>query len=283
MDFAILQSCLNLSDVCSVASLPIESTPLFSSDGISTEWVLFPLQRRPLQQGDDSGLLLVAAHVAHGRQPWTTCRRRCTSELCSSRLRTAEPSTHETRGQACWSCPPPVALQPRGGADPSLNNQTCSLRAKPACCGFVRLALHISQPRYRLCTIFGASDQFGDMPQGIRTGIEPLRQEARLSGPALCQLLCNPAEEPTQAFITRHVRPGPRQLVVLWPALCSAFDYLASRAARACLGTVSAPLFWSFRPVRNYAPGQAYWNRDGIIIDQDSPFFRFAEGPRTSR
>ena len=33
---------------CSVASLPIELTPLFSSDGISTEWVLFPLQRRPL-------------------------------------------------------------------------------------------------------------------------------------------------------------------------------------------------------------------------------------------
>ena len=175
---------------------------------------------------------MVAAHVAHGRQLWTACRRRCTSELCSSRL-TADPSTHETRGQACWSCPLPVALQPRGGADPSLNNQTCSLRAKPTCCDFARLELRISQhrsasskhkPRYRLCITFGAPDQFGDMPQGIRTGIEPLRQEARLSGPALCQLLSNPAEEPTQASTTRHVRSGPRQLVVLLPASCSAYD-----------------------------------------------------------
>ena len=86
------------------------------------------------------------------------------------------------------------------------NNQTCSLSAKPACCDFARLALRISQhrsasskrkPRYRLCTIFGAPYQFGDMPQGTRTGIEPLRKEARLFGPALCQLLSNPAEEPT--------------------------------------------------------------------------------------
>ena len=176
---------------------------------------------------------MVAAHVAHERQLWTTCRRRCTSELCSSRLRTADPSTHETRGQACWACPLPVALQPRRGADPSLNSQTCSLRAKPACCDFARLALRISQhrsasskrkPRYRLCTIFGAPDQFGDMPQGVRTGIEPLRQEARLPGPALCQLLSNPAEEPTQASTTRHVCSGPRQAVVLLPASCSACD-----------------------------------------------------------
>ena len=61
-------------------------------------------------------------------------------------------------------------LQPRRGADPSPNKQTCSLRAKPACCDFARLALRISQhrsasskrrPRYRLCAIFGAPDQFG--------------------------------------------------------------------------------------------------------------------------
>ena len=124
---------------CSVASLPIESTPLFSSVGISTEWVLFPLQ----QQRDGRGLLLVAAHVTHGRQPWTTCRRRCTSELCSSRLRTAKPSTRETRGQACWSCTLPVETQLRKGADPSLNNQACSLRGTPACCTFASLVLRI--------------------------------------------------------------------------------------------------------------------------------------------
>ena len=54
-------------------------------------------------------------------------------------------------------------------------------------------------PRYRLCTIFGASDPLGIISHGIRTGNEPLRKEARLFGPALCQLLSNPAEEPTQA------------------------------------------------------------------------------------
>ena len=43
--------------------------------------------------------------------------------------------------------PLPVALQLRRGADPTLNNQTCSLRAKPACCDFASLALRISQHR----------------------------------------------------------------------------------------------------------------------------------------
>ena len=156
-------------------------------------------------------------------------------------------------------------MQPRRGADPSLNNQTCSLRAKPACCDFARLALRISQhrsvsskrrPRYRLCTIFGASDQFGDMPQGIRTGIEPLRKEARLFGPALCQLLSNPAEEPNQASTHRHSHASlqsncqPRALHM---------TRIASRTARACLGTVSAPFLWCLRHAQNYAPGQAYW------------------------
>ena len=58
---------------------------------------------------------MAAAHMAHGRQLWTTCRKRCTSELCSSRHWTVDPSTPETRGQTCWSCPLPVALQPRRG------------------------------------------------------------------------------------------------------------------------------------------------------------------------
>ena len=130
------------STFCSVASLPIESTPLFSSDDISTEWVLFPPHQRPLQQRYGRGLLLVAANVAHGRKPWTTCRRRSTPELCSSRLRTAKPSTHETRGQACWPCTLPVEIQPRRG-NPSLNNLPCSLRATPACCPFASLVLRI--------------------------------------------------------------------------------------------------------------------------------------------
>ena len=69
--------------------VPSSQRPCFSSDGISTEWVLFPLQRRPLQQRDGRGLLLVAAHVALGRLPWTSCRRRCAPEQRSSGLWTA--------------------------------------------------------------------------------------------------------------------------------------------------------------------------------------------------
>ena len=54
--------------------------------------------------------------------------------------------------------------------------------------------------------VFGASDQLGVMPQGIHTGIESPRLEARCAGPALCQLLRNSAEEPTQASTTRLAR-----------------------------------------------------------------------------
>ena len=63
----------------------------------------------------------------------------------------------------------------------------------------------------------------------------------------------------------------------------SHFNINAPRAASACLCTVSAPLFCCFRPSRNYAPGQACWNRDGIISDQESPFCRVAEGPPEPR
>ena len=37
-----------------------------------------------------------------------------------------------------------------------------------------------------------------------------------------------------------------------------------------------------FRPAPNYAPGQAYWNEDGIISGHDSSICRFAVGPRTA-
>ena len=77
--------------------------------------------------------------------------------------------------------PLPVALH-RRGADPSLNNQTCSLRAKPACCDFARLALLISQhrsasskrkPRSPLQHfVFGTPDRLGIMPQGRHTGMK---------------------------------------------------------------------------------------------------------------
>ena len=160
--------------------------------------------------------------------------------------------------------------------------------ATPACSPFASLVLRVSQhrsarskrtPRYRLCTIFGASVPFGIISQGIRTGIEPLRKEARLFGPALCQLLTNPAEEPTQASTNRHSHASLQSTCQL---RALHMTRIASRTARACLGTASAPFFLCFRPARNYAQGQAYWNRDGIISGQDNTFCRFAEGPRTS-
>ena len=186
------------------------------------------------------------------RQLWTTCRRRCTSDLCSSRLRTADPSTHETRGQACWSCPPPVALPLRGRADPSLNNQTCSLRAKPACCDFAHLALLISQhlsasskrkPRYRLC-IFGAPDQLGDIcPRAYVRESNPC--DKRRGFLVLPSASCSATPQ--------RSRPNPQQLDMFAPGDASLLSFcqpralhitsIASRAARACLGTVSAPFF----------------------------------------
>ena len=143
-----------------------------------------------------------------------------------------------------------MCIRDRQRSDPSLNNQTCSLRAKPACCDFARLALRISQhrsasrermPWYCLCTIFCDPDQFGNIPQGIRTGIEPLRKEARLFGPALSQLLSNPAEKPNQASTNRHSHASlqstcqPRALHM---------TRIASRTARACLGTAQHLLFF---------------------------------------
>ena len=83
-------------------------------------------------------------------------------------------------------------------------------------------------------------------------------------------------------------RPKPQQPDLLAPRYASMlyicqpraphFTSNAPRAASASQGTVSAPLFWCFRPGQNYAPGQAYWKRDGIISDQERPFCSFAEG-----
>ena len=41
----------------------------------------------------------------------------------------------------------PLRCNPPQRSDPSLINQTCSLRAKPACCDFASLVLRISQHR----------------------------------------------------------------------------------------------------------------------------------------
>ena len=53
---------------------------------------------------------------------------------------------------------------------------------------------------------------------------------------------------------------------------------IASRTARACLGTAQHLFFWCFRPARNWAPGQAYWNEDGIISGHTSPISQIISG-----
>ena len=80
-----------------------------------------------------------------------------------------------------------------------------------------------SKSRYRYTFFFGASDQLGGMPQGIRTGIESPRQEAKFAGPALCQLSRNSADEPTQVSSTRPIRSALHQQVANLPASRSAF------------------------------------------------------------
>ena len=56
------------------------------------------------------------------------------------------------------------------------------------------------------------------------------------------------------------------------------FTSTAPRAASASLGIASAPFFFVLPPARNCAPGHAYWNRDEVISDQESPFRCFDEG-----
>ena len=73
-------------------------------------------------------------------------------------------------------------------------------------------------------------------PNRVRT-----RREVRLDGPALCQLLCNPAEEPTQASTTRPARSAPSQHAVILPASRFASHSIAPQAASASPGTASAP------------------------------------------
>ena len=218
MCFAILQSGLNLSDygLCqfaawleclrrfrSVASLPIESRPCFPRMA-SQRSVLFPLQRRPLQQREGRA-------SCWSPRTWHTdgnfgLRAEDTAPRSFTPRDSGRPIRVRTRREVRLAglSPLPVALQLRRGADPSLNNQTCSLRAKPACCDFARLALRISQHR--------------------------------------------------SASSKRKPRYG-----------LSIF-------------------FWGFRTAQNYAPGQAYWNEDGIISSHDSPFCRFAVvlGPRAN-
>ena len=263
MDFAILQSGLGLSDcgLCkfavwfeslrrfgSVASLPIESSPCFPRMASQRRGSSSPSSGDPYNS-EKAGASCWSPRTWHtdnnfGLRAEDTALRSFAPRDSGRRIRVR--TRREVRLEPSACC---AATLQRSLSKP----QTCSLCAKPACCDFARLALRISQhrsarskrkPRYRLCTIFGSPDELGNMPHGIRTGIGPLRKEARLFGHALCQLLSNSAEEPTQASTIRHVRSGPRQLVVLLPARALHMTSIAWRTARACLGTASALFFW---------------------------------------
>ena len=134
--------------------------------------------------------------------------RPCFSRMASQRRGSSSPSSgdhynSETAGASCWS---PRTWHMDGNF---------GLRAEDAA------------PRS-----FAPRDS--GRPNRVRT-----RREVRLAGPALCQLLCNPAEEPTQASTTRPARSA--QHVVILPASRFASHSIAPRTASASPGTASAP------------------------------------------
>ena len=161
MDVAILQSCSKLSDVLKRC---------FASRRVNA-----PVFPRLVSQRSGSSSPSIGGHY-NSETAGTSCWLPRTwhvddnlgicAEYAAPRNNAPRDSgrlervrTPETRGQACWSRTLPVATQPREGADPSLHNQTCLLRATPACCKFAGPAPHIYKhrsassqrnPRYRL-------------------------------------------------------------------------------------------------------------------------------------
>ena len=129
---------------CCVASLPIESPPCFPRMASQRSGSSSP-SSGDHYNSEKAGASCWSPRTWHMDGKFELRAEDATPRsFAPQRLRMADPSTHETGGQACWSGPLPVALQPRRGSDPSLNNQTSSLRAKPECCDFACLALRIS-------------------------------------------------------------------------------------------------------------------------------------------
>ena len=162
MDFAILRSGLNLSDcgLCkfaawleslrrfrSVASLSIESRPCFPRMA-SQRSGSYSLSSGDHYNSEKAGASCWSPRTWHtdgsfGLRAEDTAPRTFAPRDSGRPIRVR--TTREVR--LAGLSPLPVALQLRRGADPSLKNQTCSLRAKPACCDFGRLAHRISQHR----------------------------------------------------------------------------------------------------------------------------------------
>ena len=161
---------------------------------------------------------------------------------------------------------------------PRVPHLTASLREQPA---------RASVPPLHL--LFGTSDQLGAMPQGIHTGIESPRQEARFAGPALCQLLRNSAEEPTQASTTRLVRSALRQHVEHLPASSPVFFERDGRGLlsvtaqvahgrqscttrrRRCTSEHCSSRLRTARTSTHETRGQACWSRTCLLYTSPSP------------
>ena len=132
---------------CSVASRPIESRPCFPRMASQRSGSSSP------SSGDHYNSEKAGASCWSPRTWHTDGNFGLRAEDAASRSFAprdlGRPIRARTRREVRLAglSPLPVALQPRRGADPSPNNQTCSLRAKPACCDFARLALLISQHR----------------------------------------------------------------------------------------------------------------------------------------
>ena len=159
---------------------PSSQRPRLSSDGISTEWVLSPLQRRPLQQWASCWLprtctwtatldyVQMTLHlgamllgIQDGQNEYARDKRPdllvLHSASCSATLQRSRPKPHQ-----------PDMFAPR--------------YASTLCIGQLR-ALHFTSTALRAASaslgttsapFFGASDQLGIMPQGRHIGIETL-------------------------------------------------------------------------------------------------------------
>ena len=91
------------------------------------------------------------------------------------------PSTPETRGQACWSCFLPVALQPSRGAiqasttgpaRSALSQHAVTLPASCFASHSIAPQAASASPGHHHSTFFGTSDRLGTMLQGRHTGMK---------------------------------------------------------------------------------------------------------------
>ena len=194
MDFAILQSGLDLSDcgLCkfavwleslrrfgSVASLPIESRPCFPRMASQRSGSFSPSSGDPYNS-EKAGASCWSPRTWHtdsnfGLRVEDTAPR--SFAPCDSGRSIRVRTRREVR--LADLSPLPIALQPCRGADPSLNTRPArsALSQHAVTLPALRFASHSIAPQTASACpgtfqhFFGTSDQFGNMPQGRHTGI----------------------------------------------------------------------------------------------------------------